>query len=358
MKILYGIQATGNGHITRSLEVVRALRRAGHDVLVLLSGRRPDRLWGVEELRPYQARQGLTFAVSHGRIRPLRTVRGLDVTGFYRDVRSFDATGVDLVLSDFEPLSARIARRRGLVSVGLGHQYAFQYAIPKPRGRWINRLVLAHYAPVMIPLGLHWHHFNAPILPPVVPEFPAVQAVRGKAIVYLPFEDPDRLLPMLTPLADWEFYIYQDVPAPRDHGHCKIRPFSRSGFRQDLATAEAVVANAGFELASEALHLGKKLVLCPLRGQMEQEANALACEQLGIAAIIRRLDSDGVRRGLERAPAVARPVPDWLEELVAWIGRGAWRDVDRLVEAAWRQPSRTERSPRAAIAWSAGRSSR
>jgi uncharacterized protein (TIGR00661 family) len=344
MNILYGIQATGNGHISRSREVVRALRRAGHDVRVLLSGRAPDKLWEVEDLRPYQARPGLTFAVSRGRIRPLRTVRSLNVAAFYRDIRNFDARGVDLVVSDFEPLSVRIAQRRGLVSIGLGHQYAFRYPVPKPRGRWINRLVLARYAPVSIPLGLHWHHFNAPILPPIIPELPAGQPIPRKALVYLPFEDPDRVLATLGPLADWEFYVYQDVSAPRDHGHRKVRPFSRSGFQRDLVTAEAVVANAGFELASEALHLGRKLVVCPLRGQMEQEANALACEQLGLAAVIRRLESETVRRGLERPPGAPRPVPNWLGALTAWINRGTWSDVGPLVEAAWRQPPRTERT--------------
>jgi uncharacterized protein (TIGR00661 family) len=311
---------------------------------VLLSGRAPDKLWEVEDLQPYQAKPGLTFVLQRGRIRPLRTVRNLNLVAFYRDIRNVDASGVDLVISDFEPLSVRIAARRGLVSIGLGHQYAFRYPVPKPRGRWINRLVLARYAPVKIALGLHWHHFNAPILPPIIPELPVAQPVPRKAVVYLPFEDPDDVLAAIEPLGDWEFFIYQDVPAPRDRGHCRVRPFSRSGFRHDLATAEAVIANAGFELTSEALHLGKKLVVRPLGGQMEQEANALACEELGLAAVIRRLDAEVVRKGLKRPPGPPRPVPDWVGELTAWIGRAAWRDVEPLVASAWSQAPRIART--------------
>ncbi len=339
MNILYGIQGTGNGHLTRSREVVTALRRAGHRVDVLLSGRAAEKLWGVDDLRPFHLKRGLTFAVKRGRIDPWATARGLDPVAFYRDIRTFDARGVDVVISDFEPLSVRIAQRRGLVSIGLGHQYAFRHPIPKPRGRWLNRLILAGYAPVDIPLGLHWHHFNAPILPPIIPNVPVGEAAPGKVVVYLPFEDPDTVSSALGPLNGRHFYLYRDVPMPSDEGHLHVRPFSRAGFRSDLATAEAVLANAGFELASEAIHLGKKLVLRPIRGQMEQEANAMACEQLGLGVVLRRFDPHAIRRALDEAPRVTRPVPDWVGELAAWIDRGRWRDVDVLTNAAWRAPA-------------------
>ena len=39
MKILYGIQCNGNGHITRSLKVISKLKRLGHEVDILLSGK-------------------------------------------------------------------------------------------------------------------------------------------------------------------------------------------------------------------------------------------------------------------------------------------------------------------------------
>ena len=48
MKILYGVQATGNGHISRSREVIRQLKDMGHDVQVILSGRDPSLLWEME----------------------------------------------------------------------------------------------------------------------------------------------------------------------------------------------------------------------------------------------------------------------------------------------------------------------
>ena len=39
MKILFGVQTTGNGHISRSRELIRELKEIGHDVWVILSCR-------------------------------------------------------------------------------------------------------------------------------------------------------------------------------------------------------------------------------------------------------------------------------------------------------------------------------
>ena len=48
MNILYGVQGTGNGHITRAIAITEAM--AGHPDLnidVLLSGRSPEEIWSL-----------------------------------------------------------------------------------------------------------------------------------------------------------------------------------------------------------------------------------------------------------------------------------------------------------------------
>ena len=46
------------------------------------------------------------------------------------------------------------------------------------------------------------------------------------------------------------------------------------GFQQDLHRCEGVICSAGFELPSEAIQLGKKLLVQPVAGQMEQQQRA------------------------------------------------------------------------------------
>ena len=130
LRILYGVQGTGNGHISRSREIIRNLKADGHDVQVIVSGRDPALLWEMEVFEPFVALEGLTFSTKRGRLQYLKTARRLNFFGFYSDIRRFDARGVDVVITDFEPVSARIARRHRLPSIGIGHQYAFRHRIP------------------------------------------------------------------------------------------------------------------------------------------------------------------------------------------------------------------------------------
>ena len=68
MKILYGISTTGNGHISRSRIIVKALRNKGHLVDVILSGRKEKNLFDIEELKPFQIKKGFTFVTNKGKI--------------------------------------------------------------------------------------------------------------------------------------------------------------------------------------------------------------------------------------------------------------------------------------------------
>jgi uncharacterized protein (TIGR00661 family) len=339
MKILYGVQATGNGHISRSREMVAALRKLGCEVFVLFSGREEKELWDIEDFSPYCVRRGLTFVTRRGKVRYLKSAMQLDFARFFRDARSFDARDFDLVVTDFEPLSAWIARRNRIPSIGVGHQYAFCHRVPTAGVNPLARAILRYYAASRFPVGLHWHHFDQPILPPIVPAFeespgPAREA---KILVYLPFEDIEDIASFLLPLDTHRFYIYHRVDRPEERLNLYFRPFSRSGFLDDLMTCSGVICNAGFELPSEALALGKKVLVRPLGGQMEQQSNALALERLGLGRVMKKLDTEKAKSWIEEAPKgglARRPVADRLAE---WIVQGNWDNLSPLVKSLWEE---------------------
>ncbi|MCL4722204.1 MAG: glycosyltransferase, partial [Gammaproteobacteria bacterium] len=73
MRILYGVQTTGHGHLVRSTPLIRGLRARGHSVDVLLSGPPPDPVWAERIGPPFTTHPGLTFSADGGRIRYVRT---------------------------------------------------------------------------------------------------------------------------------------------------------------------------------------------------------------------------------------------------------------------------------------------
>ena len=81
-----------------------------------------------------------------------------------------------------------------------------------------------------------------------------------------------------------------------------------------------MLSNAGFELISEALQLKKRIMVKPLQGQMEQQSNALALQQLRLATRSDTLNSSIVANWLGSQssqqfvhyPNVAKAICDWL----------------------------------------------
>jgi uncharacterized protein (TIGR00661 family) len=337
MKILYGVQATGNGHISRSREVVRQLKDMGHDVRVLFSGRDPSLLWEIKGFEPYDAFRGFTFITRRGKVQKVRTALQLNLFQFYRDILSYDTTGFDLVVTDFEPLSARIARRNDIPSIGIGHQYAFLHDIPVKKADPFSMWVIRDFAPADYSVGLHWHHFEKPILPPIISAHLKAnsQTKQDKILVYLPFESLDDIEFLLRPITTHHFFIYCDIAEARDDDKIHLRPFSRYGFLKDLQDCNGVISNAGFEFLSEAIYVGKKPLVKPLSGQMEQASNAYVISQLKLGMVMPKLNQDSVEEFLA-APSI-RPTryPDVARIIAEWIEGGNWEDVEGLAQSAW-----------------------
>jgi uncharacterized protein (TIGR00661 family) len=161
--------------------------------------------------------------------------------------------------------------------------------------------------------------------------------VENKIVVYLGFEQTDQVIEWLRPFSDYEFYIYHGVESAKDQGHIHLRPLSREGFQQDLSDCNGVISNAGFELASEAIHLGKKLLVKPLKGQMEQASNALALKRLSLGMEMDSLDPIVLRDWLDHFTGKQVIYPNVAEAITDWILAENFDDLESLVSLLWGQ---------------------
>ncbi len=341
MRILYGVQATGNGHISRARAMAEAFRQHSVEITWLFSGRERDQLFDMAPFGDFLHRRGLTFATRAGSVRYWRTLRQNGLTQFRRDVRTLPVADFDLVVSDFEPVTAWAGRRARLPTIGIGHQYAFGPDTPVAGGHWLARQIMRRFAPVDRPVGLHWHPYDSNILPPIL-DLPEREGdPDGHVLVYLPFEDPAAVSALLQQFPTIPFRQYGPGLTAAECGNVSLRPTSVAAFKRDLASCSGVICNSGFELISECLQWRKPVLTRPLAGQMEQLSNALALRELGHATVVERLDRESVEPWLLQRPAPpALGFPDVAGALASWLASGAQSDLGSLQRSLWRDSAR------------------
>jgi uncharacterized protein (TIGR00661 family) len=290
----------------------------------------------MDQFGGYKTFRGLTFATSNGQVRYLKTALTNNLISLTREISSLSLEDYDLVITDFEPISAWAAKRHNKTSLGIGHQYAFDYDIPMEGSNWISRQIMKWFAPASISLGVHWYHFGNPILPPIIePPLKNVILQPGKILVYLPFENIRHIYRWLEQERHCEFYIYHHVSQVEDNRNIHLRPLSRDQFQADLASCEGVITNSGFELASEAIQYGKKILTKPLRGQMEQISNAAALRKLKRADVICSLDPYVLQTWLSKKSPEPQVYPNVAREIVHWILEGQVEPLEDFSRRLW-----------------------
>ncbi len=133
MRILYGVQGTGNGHITRARVMSQALKKQNVDVDYLFSGRHENAYFDMQCFQNKRYFRGLTFEIIDGEIKYFKTVLKNNLRQFYQDIKSCQLANYDSVICDFEPITAWAAKQQKVATVGIGHQYVFDYAVPQKK---------------------------------------------------------------------------------------------------------------------------------------------------------------------------------------------------------------------------------
>jgi len=340
MKILYGIQGTGNGHISRGRMMARHFAEKKVKVDYLFSGRAKDAFFDMEIFGDYQHRRGLTFFSENGRVSYSKTILANNIIRFGADVLALDIDDYDLVITDFEPVTAWASKLRGKEILGVGHQFAFGHNIPRAGNNPVANLTMKMFAPARHSLGLHWNSFGYDILPPVIDtsieRWLDESCSNRKIVVYLPFENQNFVQSMLEHIKGYHFYIYSPELDDADNGHIHLRKTSYRGFKKDLTSATGVISNSGFELISECLYLGLQILTKPQAAQMEQQSNAAALEKLGYATTSHSLTTDTIETWLHTLDRRERVMyPDVAGAIVDWIVDGRKKSINDLCSELW-----------------------
>ncbi len=292
MRILYAIQGTGNGHISRARDIIPLLHEKG-ELDVLISGTEADVTLG----HPVKfTMKGLSFVFGkQGGVDLLATYKKAKTKRFYNELRSLEVTQYDIVISDFEPVSAWACRLQGKNCYALSHQSAVlnkNTPIPSkldPMGKWI----LKNYAPTDFRFGFHFLPYDENIFTPLIRKEirDAVVTSQGHYTVYLPSYSDKKILRTLSELKGVEWHVYsKHTEHAYEVGDIHVFPISNRSFVESMVSSEGIICGAGFEAPAEALFLGKKLLVVPMKNQYEQQCNAACLAQLGVP-ILKKLNA-------------------------------------------------------------------
>ena len=270
MRILYGIQLNGNGHITRSLELINQLKAKGHKVDVIASGGN----YSIELPDYIKKFKGLSMYFNkYVRINKLKTILSLNIFKLIKDIH-YDCSQFDLVISDFEPISAYSAKKYKVKSIGISNQVSIT------KKNFFESLFIKYFAPCDYYIPLNYTDGFQPI----ISEKFLTNEVSDKNfyLVYLAAYSLEHIKNELEN-SDKKFKVYSsDVLENYTYKNIEFKKSNKDSFQSDLLKCSGVITASGFSTTSEALVLSKKLWSIPVKGQFEQIDNSIKLSKIGV----------------------------------------------------------------------------
>jgi len=323
MKIFYAIQATGNGHISRAMELLPHLQQYG-TVDILLSGANSN--LALEAPVKYRSNGLSLFYNCNGGLDYWKIVKEMHVLRLRKEIQELPVDRYDLIINDFDYLTAAACAKKNIPSIDYGHQASFQSPdTPRPEKRsTAGEWVLKNYAKATHYVGLHFGRYDHFIFNPVIKkEILEVAPLDKKHVtIYLPSYCEPQLKDVFSKLTDSQFQIFtKEIRQPRKEGNMTFFPVDRKMFNESLNNCTGIITGGGFETPAEAIHLGKKIMSIPIKGQYEQVCNSAALKKMGIVCkqtIAGDFKTD-FYQWLDKAPIIRRDYSKSVEQSLTYL---------------------------------------
>ena len=309
MKILYGINTNGQGHINRSRIFINHLQKDGHEVQILFAGKvPPDYAYELAPISYYKL--GPIDIYTDHKVDYPKTFQVLisnlgKMTKNRRDILDIATKeDYDVIFTDFENMTSVIGRILKKPTICIDHQHsAFHPANDEAPAKPAIKLGLKFGIRLMVPYYSHCYAIDFAekiervddfTLFPLIwkPEFDNYKITLGDHyLVYLARYDSEKMIKTLLDFPDEKFIVY-GFDGQENIKNITFKKTSREQFLQDLVSCKAVIANAGFSLAWEACILNKMLWTIPHNNNYEQLTNAYRLKQLDRAYVTETLSKN------------------------------------------------------------------
>ena len=320
MKILYAVQGTGNGHLSRAKEIVPALKNRGQ-VDILVSGTQADVVLPFDVKYHYK---GVSFVFGkNGGIGLFKTIKNNSISQFLKEVNSCPVEKYDLIINDFEPITAWACKVKKVNCISLSHQSALlSPKVPQPNYQdFMSRAILKYYAPTIQSFGIHFKRYDSSIYLPIIRK--GIRSIKPSEknhyTVYLPAYSDKKIIKVLQDIKNvyWEVFSKTSKTTYRKK-NVFIKPIKNGGFEESIASSKGVICGAGFETPAEALFLRKRLLVIPMRGQYEQHFNAASLKEMGVPVMkkMRKKNLKKIKKWVVKGKVIDVSFPDETQFIV------------------------------------------
>ncbi len=319
MRILYAIQGTGNGHASRAIEIIPFLQRKA-TVDVLISG------YQCELKFPFDIKYklyGLSFIFGKkGGIDVWKTLQKVKLKKLYNEIQSIPVQNYDLIINDFEPITAWAAKLKNVPIISLSHQNAvLDDKAPKYGTYKFERLILKYYAPANVKFGFHFKPYSSATFSPIIRKDIRYRNItnKGHYTVYLPAYSDKKIIKVLSEFKNvkWEVFS-KHTDTHKYKNNIAIKPINGTDFIKSIASSAGVLCGAGFETPAEALYLRKKLLVIPMKNQYEQQCNALSLQEIGVTVLkkFNKNQYSKIAKWVKSAKIIEVSYPDITEDIL------------------------------------------
>ena len=340
MRIVYGVQSTGRGHLARFAALKPMFDADGHELLIILSGPQEPPAFFLESVGSSRVERMTGFAMAddgEGGISKRKTATAFIshmpnlLSSLYQGNKLISAFDPDLVVSDFDPITGSPMVAPSVFKVGIGNWVMARRRdaghLPGLRFEKFNTSLAAKLCTsgVDVLLGCHFYPYDETCLPPILrPDIGQLPSInQGHILVYHSFQGRlESLVEFAQNHKDRNLIIYgysRRLPGMPKNMRFQL---DSSNFLADLASCDAYVGTAGFQSICEAFFLKKKIILQPIDGHYEQKWNAFKLEELGMGC----WHHGNLERDLEQ------PFNQALhEQLAPWYEGGARTCYERIL---------------------------
>ena len=294
MKILFGVQTEGNGHITQCIATKQYLQSQGIEVTTAFAAKKKRGLskYFTDEFNVIDY-DGFDFVFDNvGRVVIWKTIVKNTfelprlIVSFIKICSIIQKEKPDAIFNYYEPLVGLTALFfKNIKYVSFGHQYAMDSVIyPRINGYIVQKLFLSIINKITSIrakiVALSYYEFNDTTMivsPPILraESYSISDKKEDFVLVYLMNED---MLPQLISQAkkypDINIQCFTKLTKQYDElPNLKLFNLDGKLFQEKMKVCKSVVCSGGFETSAEAIYQNKPLLMIPMPNHYEQHAN-------------------------------------------------------------------------------------